>query len=87
MTQKREMLHVRLPIRLYKIIMEIRPLFYDWNANNPAHGATTRAVEHILQVYFESLDYETKRQVSSRMIKNMLTYMNEKNSELVKKHD
>lgn len=53
-------INVRLPRRLYKIILDICPDFCDLEANEPTRGVITRALEYIIQKYEESEDYQKK---------------------------
>ena len=77
----KEDLHVRLPVRLYKVIMSIRPLFINYDEKDPMRGATTRALEYILQYYMESEDYIDKICKQELKAKKMLEYMSDKEKE------
>lgn len=69
---KRKNVCFRLPRRLYKVIMDIRPLFFDWNEKNPVRGAKTRALEYIIQYYMESEDYQRKVKRSTAQLMAIL---------------
>lgn len=64
--------------------MDIRPLFLDFDEKDPTRGATTRAVEHILQHYLESEDYAKKVQSKSALAKKWFEYLSEKDKEMIK---
>lgn len=67
-----------LPRRLYKILEDIAPLFKDYELNEPRKGAVTRALEHILQYYMESEDYQNKLKVRENLARKILEYMSKK---------
>lgn len=81
MTKTKIPLSVRLPRRLYKIIMDIRPLFIDTDDRDPMRGATTRALSYILQYYMESEDYRNKLVAQQEFAKKLFHYMCEKDRE------
>lgn len=81
MRENRKVLNARIPVRLYNIIMDIRPLFMDFEEENPNYGATTRALLHILQYYSETADYVNKMEAKERMALKMLSYFQEKRKE------
>lgn len=65
--------------------MDIRPLFVDWDANDPLRGATTRALEHILQYYMESEDYQKKLKTSEEFAKKFFNYLCIKDKEQIRR--
>jgi len=65
--------------------MDIRPLFADWESDDPMRGATTRALEHILQHYMESEDYQKKIKTSKDFAKRFFNYLCVKDKERLKK--
>lgn len=81
--KKKIPLNVRLPRRLYKVIMDIRPLFIDSDEKDPIRGATTKALEHILQFYMESEDYLKKLKVRKEVARTLFYYMVEKDKEKI----
>jgi len=72
-----------LPRRLYKVLFDISPLFLDYEMEDPRRGALTRALEHILQCYMESEDYEKKSKATERFAKRFWNYLTEKDKELI----
>lgn len=67
-----------IPRRLYKILKDISPLFLDFELNDPSRGAMTRALEHILQYYLESEEYQKQMRVRKEFAKRFFEYLCDK---------
>ena len=77
--------HVRLPRRLYQVILDIRHKFVDYSADDPYRGATTRALEYIIQYYLNSEDYEKLKELSEESARRALEYLHQKEAEIILK--
>lgn len=71
-----------LPRRLVRIIEDISPLFMDFDANDPERGAMTKALEHIIQQYMESEDYQNKLAVIKKIRWKVFLYTTDKRHKL-----
>lgn len=80
---KRRNVCFRLPMRLFKVIEDIKPLFFDWNESNPVRGARTRALEYIIQYYMESEDYRERNKRSKAQLMSILEELAKREKEKI----
>lgn len=76
-----------LPRRLYRIIDDISPLFLDMETNDPERGAQTKALEHIIQQYMESEDFQKKLSTIKLFRWKTFLYISDKRHKLKSKED
>lgn len=74
-----------IPRRLYKVISDITPLFLDFELDDPSRGASTRALERILQFYLESEEYQKQMKVRKEFAKRFFDYLCEKDKSMIEK--
>lgn len=73
---------VYIPRRLYRVLEDIAPTFFDMESDNPIRGTIGKAVEHIIQQYMESKDYMNKVNFVKNMRWKLFVYLSEKEQEL-----
>jgi len=71
--------------RLYKVLKDITPLFLDFELDDPSRGAMTRALEHVIQYYLESEEYQKQMVVRGEFAKRFLDYLCEKDKSMIEK--
>lgn len=77
---------VYLPRRLYRVVEDIMPLFLDMEATDPERGAFAKALEHIIQQYMESEDYQNKLILTKKFRWKLFVYMSDKEQKLHRKN-
>lgn len=71
--------------RLYRILLDVERAFYDHDLELPQWGAANRAIEHILQYYAESEDYQRKLRMHEDRAKKVLKYLIQHDKDLIQK--
>ena len=78
-------LTVHLSRRLYKVLLDITPLFLDFDSEDPSRGAMTRALEDILQSFSESEEYTKKMRARKNLAMKFFSYLCEQDRLLTEK--
>lgn len=69
--------------RLYKILLDITPLYLDFDAEDPSRGASTRAIEAILQHFSESEEYTRKMRARKNLAMKFFNHLCELDKQLI----
>lgn len=69
--------------RLYKILLDISPLFLDYDSESPSRGAMTRSLEYIIQKFSETEDYQKKMRAREDLATKFFNYLCEQDRHLV----
>lgn len=66
---------IHFPRRIFRVLLDVAPLYFDYDAEDPSRGSVSRALVDIIQRFSESENYAKKMRVRADIAKKFFNYI------------